>query len=145
MECDQTPKLDAAAPFTSKFALMFALLSFFESRNWSHPFDNEGKRLNFRDMPKTLSNLADDPFRSLAGALKRAGGYKKNNSLFSEFRWADFLRCWIRRQLIERDFDQAVAQAMSLARSCEAQTLPGWTGASNHTPRADTEWNGSLF
>ncbi len=97
-----------------------------ESRNWSHPFDDKGERHDYRDIPKSIGDLIDDPFRSLAGALKRAGGYTKDKSPFSEFRWADFLRDWIERETIENDFDCALALAMSLAWSREAKALPGW-------------------
>ena len=59
---------------------------------WVHPFDDKGERVSYRNIPKSISKLIDDPYRSLAGALKRAGGYTKDKSPFSEFRWADFLR-----------------------------------------------------
>jgi hypothetical protein len=97
-----------------------------EGRNWTHPFDDEGRRCPYDDMPESVDDLVDDPFRSLAGALKRAGGYAKDNALFSEFRWANFLRCRIPRELVESDFDRALALAMNLAQSTEAAALPGW-------------------
>ena len=77
-------------------------------------------------MPPTIDDLQDDPFRSLAGAVKRAGGYAKDEAPFSEFRWADFLRCRIPRELVERDFGRALAIAMHLAQGAEAAALPGW-------------------
>ena len=48
-------------------------------------------------IPSTVSELLDDPFRSLAGELRRAGGYAKAPAPYSEFRWADFLRRRIER------------------------------------------------
>ena len=63
-----------------------------DNRNWMHPFDAAGRRCHYRDIPKTVSKLADDPFRSLAGELRRAGGFAKDTTPFSEFLWADFLR-----------------------------------------------------
>jgi hypothetical protein len=42
-----------------------------EHRNWTHPFDDQGRRCAFEDMPVSIADLTDDPFRSLAGALKR--------------------------------------------------------------------------
>jgi hypothetical protein len=77
-------------------------------------------------MPASVNGLIDDPFRSLAGAIKRAAGYAKDKSPFSEFRWADFLRWRIARELIERDFGRALAVAMDLAQTTEAIALPGW-------------------
>jgi hypothetical protein len=97
-----------------------------ESRNWTHPLDDEGRRCSYDDMPASVNGLIDDPFRSLAGAIKRAGGYAKDKSPFSEFRWADFLRQRIARELIERDFGRALAVAMDLAQTTEAIALPGW-------------------
>ena len=97
-----------------------------ESQNWTHPFDDEGRRRCYNDMPQTIDAMQDDPFRSLAGAVKRAGGYAKVEVPFSEFKWADFLRCRIPRELLDRDFDQALAIAMHLAQGVEAAALPGW-------------------
>ena len=53
----------------------------------------------------------DDPFRSLAGELRRAGGFAKDTTLFSEFLWADFLRRRIKRKAVDRDFDHAIEKA----------------------------------
>jgi len=97
-----------------------------ESHNWTHPFDDDGRRCSYDDMPASVDNLMDDSFRSLAGALKSAGGYAKDKAPFSEFRWADFLRCRISRELVERNFGRALALAMNLAQSTEAAALPGW-------------------
>jgi hypothetical protein len=99
-----------------------------KSCNWTHPFDNEGRRCSYDEMPATVDDLIDDPFRSLAGELKRAGGYAKNRAPFSEFRWADFLRRRIAHHLIERDFPYTLALAMKLAQGNEAAALPGWRG-----------------
>jgi hypothetical protein len=77
-------------------------------------------------MPPSVDRLIDDPYRSLAGALKRAGGYAKDKTPFSEFRWADFLRCRIPRELAERHSGRALALAMHLAQESEASALPGW-------------------
>lgn len=106
-----------------------------ENRNWTHPYDDEGFRCAFERMPTSIIGLVDDPFRSLAGALKRTGGYAKNKAPFSEFRWADFLRIRIDRKLVERDFGRALAIAMNLAGSEEAAELPGWLRHPEHQAR----------
>src|SRR5262245_53881371 len=72
-----------------------------DNRNWMHPFDAEGRRRSYSDIPKSVSDLIDDPFRSLAGELRRAGGFAKDTTPFSEFLWADFLRRRIKRKSIE--------------------------------------------
>jgi hypothetical protein len=97
-----------------------------EDHQWTHPFDDQGRRRSYDDMPTSVDDLIDDPFRSLAGALKTAGVYAKDKSPFSEFRWADFMRSRIPRELVEQHFGRALALAMSLAESVEATGLPGW-------------------
>lgn len=103
-----------------------------ESRKWTHPFDDAGRRCSFDDMPASVDDLIDDPFRSLAGAVKRAGGYAKDKSPFSEFCWADYLRFRIPRELIEREFGRALAIAMNLVQQSEAAVLPGWRRHPEH-------------
>jgi len=99
-----------------------------DNRNWMHPFDDKGRRRGYKDIPKSVRDLIDDPFRSLAGELRRAGGFAKDTTPFSEFLWADFLRRRIKRKLIELDFDRALIAAMKFSKSQEAIYLPGWCG-----------------
>jgi hypothetical protein len=94
--------------------------------------DPQGRRRDFADIPKTVMQLKDDPFRSLAGELRRAGGFAKDTTPFSEFLWADFFRRKIKRKAVEADFSAAMERALRLARSEEAEYLPGWCG-----PKAD--------
>jgi hypothetical protein len=102
---------------------------YLDNRGWMHPFDREGKRRDYPDIPKKITGLVDDPFRSLAGELRRAGGFAKDTTPFSEFLWADFMRRRIKRSLVEDNFSRAMEQALQLAKSEEADYLPGWCGA----------------
>ena len=70
----------------------------------------------------------DDPFRSLAGAVRRAGGFAKESTPFVEFLWADFLRRRIKRKDVDKDFARALAAAVKLARSKNVDYMPGWCG-----------------
>src|SRR5262249_15067153 len=99
-----------------------------ENRNWMHAFDDRGRRRGYDDIPKSVDRLIDDPFRSLAGELRLAGGFAKDTTPFSEFLWADFLCRRIRRKLVERDCDRALQLALKFARIEEADYLPGWCG-----------------
>ncbi|HUI12342.1 MAG TPA: ParB-like protein [Xanthobacteraceae bacterium] len=99
-----------------------------DNRSWMHPFDAKGERRHYSDLPKTVTGLIDDPFRSLAGELRRQGGFAKDTTPFSEFLWADFLRRRIRLKLVEGDFERALEKAMQLAKSENAGYLPGWCG-----------------
>src|ERR1700749_72058 len=97
-----------------------------DNRNWMHPFDDKGRRRGYEDIPKSVTELVDDPFRSLAGELRRAGGFAKDTTPFSEFIWADFLRRRIKRKLVEDDFDRSLEKALQAAKSIDASYLPGW-------------------
>jgi hypothetical protein len=99
-----------------------------DNHSWMHPFDARGQRRGYADIPKSMKDLVDDPFRSLAGELRRVGGFAKDTTPFSEFLWADFLRRRMKRRAIEVDFEAAVAQALELAKSADADYLPGWCG-----------------
>lgn len=43
-------------------------------------------------LPKTIRDLKNDPYRSLASILKKKGVYKKNQAPFSEFVWVNYFR-----------------------------------------------------
>ena len=79
-------------------------------------------------MPKSVDKLIDDPFRSLAGELRRAGGFAKDTTPFSEFLWADFLHRHMKRKAVEANFEIALEEALELAKSMDANYLPGWCG-----------------
>jgi hypothetical protein len=102
---------------------------FLDNRGWMHPFDAEGRRRGYKDIPKSVRQLKDDPFRSLAGELRRRGGFAKDTTPFSEFLWADFLRRRLKRQFVEEKFDHALKEAVRLAKSKDANFLPGWCGS----------------
>jgi hypothetical protein len=99
-----------------------------DNRAWLHPFDDKGVRRTYRALPRSVTELADDPFRSLAGALRRVGGFAKDTTPFSEFLWADFLRHRMKRKHVEKNYSHAVEQALQLAKSKAADYLPGWCG-----------------
>jgi hypothetical protein len=103
---------------------------FLDNRGWCHPYDHDGHRRDFAAIPGTLAEMKDDPFRSLAGNLRRTGGYAKDEAPFSEFIWADFLRRRLRRKAVEKNFLKALGKALTLAKSQEANYLPGWCGPS---------------
>jgi hypothetical protein len=101
---------------------------FLDHRGWCYPYDTEGVRVDFEQIPKAVAEMVDDPWRSLAGELRRAGGFAKDPTPFSEFLWADFLRRRIRPKLLEKDFPAALTQALTLSKEKDAQYLPGWCG-----------------
>ncbi|ADP72171.1 Putative ParB-like nuclease [Rhodomicrobium vannielii ATCC 17100] len=103
-----------------------AFFEVMDSLGLLHPFDDEGCRREYDDIPPRIDDMIDDPFRSLAGALRREGAYSKDRTPFSEFLWADFLRRRIERVKVETQFETALAPALELAGRSEARDLPGW-------------------
>jgi hypothetical protein len=101
-----------------------------DHHSWVHPYDADGRRVSFAKIPKRVDQMKDDPFRSLAGELRRAGGFAKDTTPFSEFLWADFLRRRLDRRDVKEHFAASVRQAMRLAKSQDAHYLPGWCGPS---------------
>lgn len=105
-----------------------SFLTFMDNRNWLHTFDAKGQRRAYADLPKKLSKMTDDAYRSLSGAVRRAGGYAKNETPYSEFLWADFLRQRITTKMVANDFEKAIAKALHLAHAPSSNHLPGWCG-----------------
>ncbi|HCV70703.1 MAG TPA: chromosome partitioning protein ParB [Agrobacterium sp.] len=103
--------------------------SVMDHRNFVYPFDVDGVRHPIENLPKRIVDLKDDPFRALAGAIRDAGGFAKIDAPFSEFLWADFLRRRVGSKKLRHSFEDAVEEAMQLARSRDARHLPGWCGA----------------
>lgn len=96
-------------------------------RQWVHPYDAMGRKRPVRDLPKTLSGLTDDPYRSLAAAVRMAGGFPKEQTPFAEFLWADFFRRRVPTALLRMDPDSALSAAMQLVHERAAMHLPGWS------------------
>ena len=102
-----------------------------DNHKWVYPYDAKGERHHFRDIPKSVVDLKDDPFRSLAGEVRRMGGFAKDTTPFSEFLWADFLRRKMSRQSVDDNFKKAIEKAIGFAKSKDAVYLPGWCGAAS--------------
>lgn len=113
-------------------------LSATEFRNWMiqnsfvYLFDENDQAKPFEALPTSLSDLADDPYRSLAGMVEDRGGYKKTKELFRQFKWARFFRRFIKEEEIRQNFDKALETALALAQSPEARDLPGYSEKRDH-------------
>ena len=104
--------------------------TYLDHRAWCHPYDRDGRRADYDQIPKSVGKMGDDPYRSLAGELRRAGGFAKDTEPFSEFIWANYLRRRVKPNLLADDFGAALTKALRLAKSHDAAFLPGWCGPS---------------
>lgn len=103
---------------------------FLDNDGLLHPFDEHGERRPYSEIPKSIARLKDDPFRSLAGAVRTAGGYAKETRPFVEFIWADYFRSSIKARDIRRHWNRTVEEAVAMARHHDAHFMPGWCGPS---------------
>ena len=101
-----------------------------DHRNWVHSYDARGRREPFNAIPKSLESLTDDPYRSLAAAVRMAGGFPKDQTPFAEFLWADFFRRRVPAALLRTDPDSALSAAMQIVHVKAAMHLPGWSPSS---------------
>ena len=99
-----------------------------EFNRWAHPYDSHGRRTGYEEIPHSLEQLVDDPFRTLAARVREGGGYSKDATPYAEFLWADFYRAQIKLQA-GKVGAKSVKYALRLAHGHEAGYLPGWTGA----------------
>lgn len=99
-----------------------------DKRSWVHPLDEHGVRHRYHFLPGSLKKLVDDVYRSLAGFVRDAGGFRKTDAAFVEFVWADFFRRNIAVEDVTSNFRAAVNQAKRLAQSPLAKRIPGFTG-----------------
>jgi hypothetical protein len=98
-----------------------------ETRN-TYPYCQfgEGPREPYY-LPRDIRGLADDPYRSLAWFVRKAGAFENSEKNFAEFKWANFFRS---KKLLDQDgpagFEAALLKAVALAQSTAAKKLPGY-------------------
>jgi hypothetical protein len=94
---------------------------------WVYLHDQFGKGPHAPEfLPMDVRSLADDPFRSLAWALRDEKGFEKSPIPFCEFRWAEFLRKHIAGHPIRKGFHHSLKEALELCHLPEAKKLPGY-------------------
>ncbi|MGO8925927.1 MAG: ParB-like protein [Limisphaerales bacterium] len=98
-----------------------------KEHGWVYLYDNRGQGpLEVEKLPKTVTEMADDPYRALAWAVRKRGGLHKTNGSFDEFKWANFFRSRVPIGSQPGDFDRAVKAALKISHSPEAKDLPGY-------------------
>ncbi|OOG48722.1 ParB/Srx family N-terminal domain-containing protein [Rhodanobacter sp. C01] len=98
-----------------------------EFNRWAHPYDQHGNRTDYDAIPTSLTEMADDPYRTLAARVRMAGGCAKDAIPFAEFLWADFYRRNLKLPG-GKVTAKALQQALLFAHSHDTAYLPGWSG-----------------
>lgn len=107
-----------------------AVLEALRQRGWLYLFDGRGLGpLPAAALPASLTDLQDDPYRSLVWKLKKEGVIQPAPLIpFHEFRWG----AWLRRRALppfsSDRLEPALPAARALARSRAASHLAGWGG-----------------
>jgi hypothetical protein len=95
-----------------------------EKRKWVRLADEKGKPITWEQLPKTVKELPDDPYRTLAWKVRKQDGFCRalmgGDTEFAEFKWAD----WFRDKI--KDPTTMIKQAVDLAKGDSARDLPGW-------------------
>lgn len=99
-----------------------------QEHRWVYPFDGRGKQRKVTDIPGALEDMEDDPYRSLAGMVRAAGGFEKTETPYVEFSWANYFRPLIKRSQLKGNFEKALHKATMLAKAPGAKDLPGYKG-----------------
>lgn len=93
-----------------------------EARKLVHLEDANGVAISWEQLPPSLAAMPNDPYRSLAGALRDKSWCRNQGAVeFAEFDWADYLRG---QQVGAKD----IKAADKAVRDCKAADLPGFIG-----------------
>ncbi len=100
---------------------------YLQNVNGLYLFDNAKGPLDPFKLPLFISDLDNDPYRSLSWMVREGGGYEKRDVNFQEFIWANFFRKRIPlHRGTERELKKHLKRAIEMALSPEASYLPGF-------------------
>lgn len=97
-----------------------------EQQGMLYPFNEDGQRVRIREIPYSIGDLKDDPFRALAGFARKMGAYKKVPIPYTEFAWAQYYRSILSKTMVKNDMRQALRLVLALSWDPKAQHLPGY-------------------
>jgi hypothetical protein len=98
-----------------------------KQHGWLYLYDGQGRGpLDPQKLPTKVTQMSDDPYRSLAWAVRKQAGFDKTPASYSEFQWANFFRKRVPLGKGEEGFLQAIETARRLSHSAEAKDLPGY-------------------
>lgn len=92
--------------------------TFMRASHWVYLYDQFGNGPHDpARLPLDIRGLSDDLYRSLAWELRQAGLIEKVQKPFSEFKWAAYLRKNCPVDLHEISYEEAVARAVTAAKT----------------------------
>lgn len=97
-----------------------------EKKKWVYLKNGQGQPISPSQIPSSLTDMGNDPYRALAGAVRDEGGYRKTSIPFSDFAWANYFRSKINIGSGQTGWDAAMKQAMAIVHAPAAKNLPGY-------------------
>ena len=94
-----------------------AFINMMKENNWVY-LKKLAKPIEFDELPQSLDKMIDDPYRTLAGLARELGAYKKTQTPFLEFYWADLYREEIKlsETMTAEDWRRKTQEALKLSR-----------------------------
>lgn len=91
-------------------------------------YDEKGRGpLSEKQLPQQITDMKDDPYRSLSAEARENDCFEKSTQPFAEFEWAQFFRTRVTiLSNNDRDFETSLEKAMHFCHSAEASRLPGF-------------------
>jgi hypothetical protein len=102
---------------------------------WAYLKDENGDEIPYKIVPKSVAELKDDPYRSLAWRVRKKNGYCKSSTAFAEFKWALFFR---QKGIRPEDDEAALAEAKTCGANVTA-ALPGCKSKSGEVCAPDKD------
>lgn len=100
-----------------------------QQRQWVYLYDIKGNPITPQVLPARVADLANDPYRALAGYAQNKGYFLKTDKYFMEFDWARYFGNRMQWKPIDRsNLPDALISAGKLACHPEAKDLPGYAG-----------------
>ncbi|MGZ3768669.1 MAG: ParB-like protein [Bdellovibrio sp.] len=97
-----------------------------KTKGYVYLFDDKDKAITPKELPSQVKDMQDDPYRSLAGVVRKCGGYTKDFTPFAEFKWASFFRSRLKFENSKKGLKKILPQAIQLAQGKDAEGLPGY-------------------
>ncbi len=99
-----------------------------QAKQWVYLLDEKGQGpIAPATLPVSVADMRDDPYRSLAWAVRERNGYRDTGALFADLLWANFLRTRVKTPPEGDTFEKAIQEALGLVHAAAAAALPGYT------------------
>ena len=104
-----------------------------DNKRWAYPYDAKGERRHFKDLPKSVPDLKDDPFRSLARRIAPRRRLCKGHHAVQRISVGGFCAAKYRARAWRLISTRRWRRRSALPGARDAIYLPGWCGPGRRT------------